>query len=376
MFTDVQIGDKTPFATYADFYAWAKERSAIGQIQGSAYQGNLPNLVVLGRYASDIHGRISSLGRLALTDNDRTQMPAVMTWDDYREYFDQNVAPRGLPDHIALVESVSGIEPAFCIPRPQTTCARCGGSWTLDNCHDIDGEGEFEHPDFSQYAGTTLRDVQDILDNQTDGEYRLDLCIQNDRWIDLTSRDERSYLDHAGIRTEDTEHAITQDHVVHDGDKGTVRHTRFYHGACYKQHMKAQHAAEIEAMRTAYAEFLEQRGGFENVTVTQGTVPQRIIDVMLDGDTVPPNELAMMKKQTPYWDITTKQGSFAMVECAGPLFDLTKTGLTVAEVCPSYAPHSINEWLLALDDEQNGEGENTILRLCNALQKKQLAAQP
>jgi len=142
-------GIAAELSSYASFYECMRLRSEWGQhgFLDAHWEGNtcLTPFTVLGRYHSNGFGQCSRLNREMFTDEDRAAMPPVMTDEEFQTFLDQHVRPRITGPFYATHEGVSGNAPAFLLPPPHLLCARCGGGWELDTCHDIDAEGSYDY---------------------------------------------------------------------------------------------------------------------------------------------------------------------------------------------------------------------------------------
>lgn len=299
----------------------------------------LEPFTVLGRYRSDQFGQCGRLNREIFTDDDRKAMPQVMTDNEFQVFFDEHVKVRIKKPFYSMYEGVTGAASAFPLPSPHLVCAKCGETWQLETCHDIDSEGKFEGFDLALFVGKTLREVESELQKRTDGErsFGHPLAIHNPRWTTADPDDEFATSEERGWRRgeRDTENLITSDYVVKPGDSTTIFCYHFYHGSCFRM-MKQECAIRedienINGMKKVFEEV-----GFEDVRITRMPFPDHLrtwaAKDLNEGESVD-----NAAEGSPYYAVQTQQGSFGIWNAAYPVIDLHDSGVALHDFVPELA---------------------------------------
>jgi hypothetical protein len=319
--------------SYATFYALMSLRREHGsQPFGSprVELSPLSSFVILGRYISDELGQCHRLSRTTFTDADRAALAPVMTEQEFLTFVETHVVPRITQSYFVLREGISGMSPSFPLPPPQVVCARCGGTWELNSCHDIDSEGDFEDVNLSDFVGKTLEEVGQDFATRTDASraFGYPRRVQNIRWADLNVRDEHASPEELGWRD------VTSDYVVAAGDQTSVFRYRFYHGECFRalnsERLAAKEAADLEALRETF-EFT----GFEDVKVTRTSLPDHMRKWVAEG--LDEEDLDKLLKVLAYFRVETNHGSFGIMLAAYPVLDLEGSGVTPKDLDPRLA---------------------------------------
>lgn len=342
-------GIATQINSYAAFYAVMRLRNERGHYKTDGTPGEeharLTPFTVLGRYRSDEFGQCGRLHRELFTDADRAAMPPVMTDEEFRGFFDQYVRPRITESFYSTHEGISGMSPAFPLPPPHIVCARCGGTWALDTCHDIDAEGDFEDIDLAQFTGKTLREVEIELSARTDAlrAFGHPLHVQNPQWVDSNANEQWATPEQRGWRD------VAWDYVVQHGDRSSVFCFHFYHGQCFRE-LNGGRAAVEEAENVEGMKQMLEEVGFGDVRMTLMPLPDHVrkwIAADLDeGESV--DEAA---EALTYYRAETLQGAFGIVCYAAHamLIDLEGSGVSfcdlepqVADLVPAHFPSIVN----------------------------------
>ncbi len=326
-FIEAQLG------SYRAFYVLMRSRANLGYLRtNNENWQRLTPFVILGRYKSNEFGQCSRLNRALFTDEDRTAMPSVMSDEEFRSFFKEHVRPRIKESFWSECEGVSGLAPGFPLPEPHLVCAKCGGTWDLNTCHDIDAEGDFEEINLSSFTGRTLFWVQAKLEASTDALRRFGhpITVQNLQWSDPRAVDDE-YADPKELGWRE----VTIDYIVQPGDKTSMFRYRFYHGPCFRQ----LNTDRSEEQATSYAEDFKQilgETGFEDVQITRTALPEHLrrwIATDLDeGESI--DELA---EAFMYYRVQTRQGSFGIAYAAYPMLDLEGSGVSLHELEPELA---------------------------------------
>lgn len=336
-------GIEAELGTYATFYALMRSRyehgrSHFGDISEKTPE-NLLSVTILGRYYSDRRGQCVRLNRELFTDEDRNSMPSVMTAEEFQAFFEEHIRER-VADKIvfAIHEGSEGMAPSFSLPMPHVVCAQCGGTWSLENCHDIDATGTLEEFDLSPFIGKMLREVKLELQQMTDGEYYFggSLSIYNEQWIQHLLEDGYRSAEALGWRNKDSEtNPITWEYVVGEGDRAPLFCYFFYHGLCFRE-MKREEA-ELEERANLYAlHQLFTDVGFRDVVIECVPLPDHILEWAAkdcnSGEDVEDIIAALL-----YYRVNTKQGSFGIIRATYPLLDLHGCGVSIEDFCPELA---------------------------------------
>ncbi len=326
-FIEAQLG------SYHAFYTLMRSRANLGYLRtdNESWQRLTP-YIILGRYKSDEFGGCHRLNRALFTDADRTAMSAVMNEEEFLSFFEKNIQPRIKKSYWSSLEGTSGLAPGFPLPEPHLICAKCGGTWEINTCHDIDAEGDFEEIDLSSFAGRTLFWVQAKLEARTDALRRFGhpITVRNPQWSDPRAADDE-YADPEELGWRE----VTLDHVVQPGDKTSMFRYRFYHGPCFRQ-LSIDRSGE---RATEYAEDFKQileETGFEDVQVIRTALPEHLrrwfATDLDEGESI--DELA---EAFMYYRVQTRQGSFGVAYAAYPMLDLEGSGVSLHELEPELA---------------------------------------
>lgn len=322
---------------------WARERGGAGPGRDELLTG----FVVLGRFYLDSNGGASRVNREIVTDADRASAPHVMTMDEYQVWWAPITARNADDDrHSGPFDGHSGSDSRLQIPPAHVVCAKCGQGWTLEACHEIEGEEDRSQPEgrmsLAPYFGKTLREVQADIATRTDGEHRLNLSVYNDRWVDHGVPEEMRVGPQAGWRhdDEDDDPRITWDYVVQPGDDGSVSIDCFYHAACHREHEADQQTTEREFNR-AGIEAMFTESGFTGVRVEIAPVPQHLVDwIASDSDAKDEEEgfAQSVAAESQYLRVVTDQGTVGIWTAVYPMLDLHGTGIRPTELCPEGIP--------------------------------------
>lgn len=326
-FIEAQLG------SYQAFYALMCSRANLGYLRtDNKNWQRLTPFVILGRYKSDEFGQCHRLNRALFTDEDRTAMPSVMSDEEFRSFFEEHIRPRIKESYWSSLEGTSGLAPGFPLPPPHIICAKCGGTWDLNTCHDIDAEGDLEEIDLSPFVGKTLFWAAAKLDNRTDAFRRFGhpIRVQNPQWADSSkANDEYDSPEECGWRE------VTLDHVIQLGDNTSMFRYRFYHGQCFRP----LNTDRSEKQATEYAEDFKQileETGFDDVVITRTVLPDHLrkwIATDLDES----ESLDELAEAFMYYRVQTRQGSFGIACAAYPMLDLDGSGVSLHELEPELA---------------------------------------
>lgn len=360
--------------SYAEFYAVMDERRRRGGYNDEGMRdtesGTLTSFTVLGRYQTDQFGQCWRLNRELFTDADRMTMAPVMSEDEFEMFFDREVRPRITQTFFSMCEGIEGMSLAFPLPPPAIVCARCGGTWTLETCHDIDNAGGFENIDLAPFVGKTLREVDQELTTRTDAlrTFGRPLGVQNPKWVEPCADHELATAEERGWRKERSEdNPISWDYVVQTGDRTSVFCYHFYHGPCLWQ-IKSEVAVVEEMTNLQGMESLFKDIGFDEVVITGTSLPQHLRD-WIKSDINEDGDFDKIIDAFTYYRVETKQGSFGIAYAVYPILDLAETGIAfsdfdaefAAQVPPDFPP------IVAF----TGEPEQ-LLRLWQCLVKRML----
>ena len=328
-------GITAQLGSYASFYAVMHLRNKRGRYRSEGTQNEEHSrptpLTVIGRYRSDESGQCWRLNRQMFTDADRTAMPTVMTDEEFHAFFEQNVKPRITESWCIIHEGISGMAPAFPLPPPHLVCAKCGGTWELNQCHDIDAEGDFEDIDLYMFVGKTLREVESELATRTDAlrAFGYPLDVQNQQWVDPNSEEQWATPEQRGWRD------VSWDYVVQTGDHASMFRYRFYHGECFRQ-LGSERAAAKEVANVDDMKQMLEETGFENVRITRVPLPEHLrrwaAADLDEGESI--DEIA---EAFAYYRVKTKQGTFGIAVAAYPMLDLEGSGVALHDLEPQLA---------------------------------------
>lgn len=296
-------------------------------------------------------------------------MPAVMSDTAFQEWLLTNLAPRTTKPFVQMYEPLFvGMASPFPLAPPHVTCAHCGLGWTLDACHDIDNEGDFEQIDLTPFVGRTLREVEVELQTCTDAvrAFPGSLSVHNKRWEDPDREEQFSTPEQRGYRDAHSEdYPITLDYVVAPADSMSVFRYRFYHGPCYSA-LNALHISENDREFMKQAEQLFVDNGFRDVRILPASLPDHLRRWLLP-------ELGDDVGGVPYYRVETREGTVGLWVAAYPMFDLEGSGVSLADFDANAAAglqKGTPSVMPAL-----GEAEQ-MLRLWQLMTKKQAASTP
>jgi hypothetical protein len=331
----------------------------------------LNEFVVLGRYFASSLGQCMRLSRSLFTDEDRKQMPPVMTSEEFDRYVESHVRPRTKQD-LNLFEPVQGIAPAFPLPPPHLLCEVCSNGFTdLENCHDIDTLGDDQELDLTPLAGKTLRQAEDELALRTDAvrEQTRPLAVYKSSWASTDPNMTRT--EREGWRFEHSvDHPISWDYEIGAGDRVVVFRYRYFHGECFrKQNQKLEHVQEQSNVETLREMF--ESAGFEDVQLTQAALPAHMLDWIAEDCEEDEDERELAAQELGYYRVETKQGAFGVGMAAYPFLDLHGTGASLTELFEEYT-HEIPKDAVAIVP-LTGEPQQ-LLRLWQLMTKKQAQA--
>ncbi|TSC62898.1 MAG: hypothetical protein G01um101448_561 [Parcubacteria group bacterium Gr01-1014_48] len=333
-------GIAAELGSYASFYALMRSRDEHGRHDfediPEETTSDLTPFTILGRYYSDRRGQCVRLNRDLFTDADRNSMSAVMTVEEFQRFFEKHISERAGQKWFAIHEGSEGMGPSFSLPAPHIVCARCGGTWSLDNCHDIDALGNFEEFDLTPFVGKTLREVQTELTKKTNKEHYFSgsLPIYNEQWIldyianDVLVHECRS--SETGWRDKYHEtNPITWEYVVGEGDHTSLTYYSFYHGPCF-QEMKRDEAEieereNLEALRQCFEEV-----GFRNVVLERVELPPHVLEWAAK-DLGSGEDVEDITSTLTYYRVNTKQGSFGIICAAFLILDLHGCGVSLED---------------------------------------------
>lgn len=326
-------GIAAQLGSYREFYALMCSRANLGYlgINNKKWEKLTP-FVILGRYKSDELGQCYRLNRALFTDEDRMAMPPVMTNEEFRSFFEEHIQLRIRDSFWSPLEGTSGLAPGFPLPEPHLVCAKCGGTWEINTCHDIDAEGDFEEIYLSPFVGKTLFWVLAKFEARTDALRRFGhpIRVQNQQWTDpRAANDEYADPEELGWRD------VTLDHIVQLGDNTSMFRYRFYHGPCFRQlneeRLITQESAMVEDMRQMLVE-----AGFENVGIIRISPPKHIVEWLAGGENLDDTtkEIADIADEIDYYSINTQQGSFGILVDGYPVLDLKESGVMAQELAP------------------------------------------
>ncbi len=346
-------GIQSRIGSYEGLYELLKERQGLGRDkddEGNRKEvyGGLTSFAILGRFVTDNYGQVSRVNRTIFTDADRVAMPAVMSYDEFLEFFETQVKPRLEKNDrwIGAQEGHEGGKAALILAPPHIKCRKCGNGWDLETCHEIESMQDFENIDLAPFLGKTLREVAEAVKLRSDAECSLmHARVQNPQWVTTTKQYVKSlkvkkarhpgpaYLE--GWRDEHSKtDPITWDYVIKPGDSTTIFRYHFFHGPCFKELTQDQSAAAELEMIESFKKAFEQ-AGFDDVEIARtATLPDYLLDWLADTlenqgrDRVNRDELNAGFK---YWSIKTKQGSLGIAEMEYPFLDLTDSGVSLAE---------------------------------------------
>lgn len=208
----------------ADFYEWQAARRAARTADDKTL---LKVFVLKGNWLCDEFAQVGRLGQ----DCQNPKLPTILTREEFLEY-----SPRysygfgGSDTHL---------------PQPNVECALCKKLWTLDNIHDVHTECRHDTLLGQEFLGLTLTQVREALSKKRDACYFMqpDVCVRNDRWIDLTADPKYPSLvmNEKGWASSDVRRGhptIDYDnYVLQEGDELFVNKWTYYHVACWERHL-------------------------------------------------------------------------------------------------------------------------------------------
>ncbi len=189
----------------------------------------LNEFTVLGRYLLDTCG---NCGIITWPADFESEFPNVLTAPEFYSYFE---------DKEFLVGFSVNLEGIDLIPPARLTCAYCGVSWSINNCHDVINWSVCEETSLTGFVGQRLSKFKEACYQDDSGIYGLSgnsLKIQNDKNIDLTLKYpnaqkiwERGLVvnEHGIIGLEE---GLTDDYIIQAGDKALFSVSRFFHHQC------------------------------------------------------------------------------------------------------------------------------------------------
>lgn len=321
--------------SYATFYAVMLLRNERGHYKTDGTQGEkymrLTPFTILGRYRSDEFGQCWRLNRAMFTDQDRAAMPAVMTDGEFHTFFEKNVRPCITKSWYSIYEGIEGMVPAFPLPSPHIVCARCGGTWMLDQCHDIDAEGNFEDLDLSRFVGKTLREVETELSTRADAlrAFGHPLHVQNPQWVDSNVNEQWATPEERGWRD------VAWDYIVQPADNTSVFCYHFYHGQCFRQ-LNSERVVEEETLNLEGMKQMLEETGFDDVSITRVPLPEHLRR-WVAADLDESESVDEVAKAFKYYRVETQQGSFGIAVAAYPMLDLEGSGVSLRDLEPQLA---------------------------------------
>lgn len=326
---DTKEGIEAQLGSYESFYT-------VMNVRRSRHVNNpvkhLSSFAVMGRFYTDKSGNCYRLNREVFTDEDRSQMPVVMSKEEFWTFVTAVIKPR-MQEEIRVLEDVLGFKPSFPLAPPGQVCARCGGPFELDQCHQTEGDGGFETIDLSPFVGKTLRETQETLTSRTDGVWRFHRVpsIQPNRHsAPLPSRPWLSSKQEGWRCVED-------EYVILAEDTAQVSVDRYYHASCYQQVLLDREAAEEQTFIDEFKEVLNHFN-FQDMRMIRTSAPKHIRPLFLQifGDD-PRMDLVM--QQIPYYRIGSAQGSFGLIKTEPPMIDLEGTGIEIQDLIPDIADY-------------------------------------
>jgi len=243
---------------------------------------HLKSFMFRGQWVMDSRGNFGRITGNFIPREQFPNLPNVISMQRFWGYAQDFVSD---PDRVCLNVShgTDGIPPL------RIKCAKCGKTWTIEDCHDTAVVRESEIIPMNQFVGRTLGWVRRHFSCRDDAIYFLqpDKPIRNDEHIDLSPDPNFSRLKVNEFGWLGSRHGIDDSYVIKSGDEAYFNVWRYYHTACNDQKLKTD-------MREYFRKIF-QDAGFEKI---------RLLAVK--------NQYCSCQSCAPWFRVSTEMGIFTI----------------------------------------------------------------